>query len=97
MALEDYLETEVGIAVAATAIVLSPQVRGWLRKGAVYVVAGGIKVGDAVAGAARGVAQEAQHVTADGAGAVRETVHDTVQEARTTGRGGKGTHPKTEP
>jgi len=40
MALEDYLEPEVAIAVAVTAAVSSPPVRKAIRKGAVYGLAG---------------------------------------------------------
>jgi nucleoside phosphorylase len=56
MALEDYLESEVAIAVAATAAVLSPRVRRVLRRGAVYGVVGALKATDVVTAAARGVA-----------------------------------------
>jgi nucleoside phosphorylase len=48
MALEDYLESEVAIAVAATAAVLSPRVRRVLRRGAVYGVVGALKATDVV-------------------------------------------------
>ncbi len=40
MALDDYLEPEVAIAVAITAAVASPPVRKAFRKGAVYGLAG---------------------------------------------------------
>jgi hypothetical protein len=56
MALEDYLESEVAIAVAATAAALSPRFRRVLRRGAVYGVAGALKATDVVTAAARGVA-----------------------------------------
>jgi hypothetical protein len=56
MALEDYLESEVAIAVAATAAALSPGFRRVLRRGAVYGVAGALKATDVVTAAARGVA-----------------------------------------
>jgi hypothetical protein len=56
MALDEYLESEVAIAVAATAVALSPRVRRWLRRGAVYGVAGALKATDVVTAAARGVA-----------------------------------------
>ena len=36
MALEDFLDSEVAVAVAATAALASPRVRGVLRRGAVY-------------------------------------------------------------
>jgi nucleoside phosphorylase len=56
MALEDYLESEVAVAVAATAAVLSPRFRRVLRRGAVYGVAGALKATDVVTATARGVA-----------------------------------------
>lgn len=59
MALDDYAGSEVAVAVAATAAVLSPRVRGWLRRGAVYGLAGAMMAGDAVASFAHGVAQGA--------------------------------------
>jgi hypothetical protein len=57
MALEDWLESEVAVAVAATTEVLSPKARRVLRRGAVYAVAGALKASDLVAAAARGVAE----------------------------------------
>jgi hypothetical protein len=70
MALEDYMESEVAVAVAVTAAVFSPRVRSVARRGAVLGVAGAIKAADAVSAAARGVANEAQSVTtSDGAAA----------------------------
>jgi hypothetical protein len=54
--LDDLMSTETAAVAAATAAVFSPKTRGTLRKGAVYGVAGVLKVGDIVAGAARGVA-----------------------------------------
>jgi hypothetical protein len=62
MALDDYLEPEVMIAVAVTAAVAAPPVRRVLRKGLVYGLAGLLTVGDKVAGAARGIAESAQHM-----------------------------------
>jgi hypothetical protein len=57
MAVDDFMESEVGLAVAATALVFSPRVRGVVRRGAVYGVAGVLKAGDAVTSAGRGVAR----------------------------------------
>ena len=57
MALEDWLESEVAVAVAATTVALSPKARRVLRRGAVYGVAGALKAADLTAAAARGVAQ----------------------------------------
>jgi len=56
MALDDYLDSEVAVAVAATAFALSPRVRGLVRRGAVYGVAGALKASDVVTAAARGMA-----------------------------------------
>jgi hypothetical protein len=77
MALEDYMESEVAIAVAATAAALSPRFRRVLRRGAVYGVAGALKATDVVTAAARGVASGASSdgepaVTGDGRGDTSE-------------------------
>jgi hypothetical protein len=52
--LDDLISTETAFVAAATAAVFSPKTRDTLRKGAVYGVAGALKAGDVVAGAARG-------------------------------------------
>src|ERR671932_395005 len=57
MALEDWLESEVAVAVAATTVVLSPRARRVVRRRAVYAVAGALKATDLATAAARGVAQ----------------------------------------
>jgi hypothetical protein len=59
MALDDWLDSEVAVAVAATAAVLSPGFRRVLRRGAVYGVAGVLKATDVATAAARGIAQGA--------------------------------------
>jgi hypothetical protein len=82
MGLEDYIESPVAMAVAATAVVLSPRVRGVLRKGAVYGVAGAMKAADAVTSAARDVAGEA-----------RQTTGEDAQPATSAMPGGQPTQP----
>ena len=77
MALDDYLESEVAVAVAATAAALSPGFRRVLRRGAVYGVAGVLKATDVATAAARGVAR--------GASAASDTVR--------TGDGGADSSP----
>ncbi len=62
MALDDYLEPEVVIAAAVTAAVASPTVRKWLRKGAVYGLAGLMTLSDRVKGAAKNLAHNAQQM-----------------------------------
>jgi hypothetical protein len=48
MALEDFVEPEVAIAVAVTAALSSERARHAMRRGAVYGLAGILKAGDAV-------------------------------------------------
>ena len=83
MALEDYLESEVVVAVAATAAVLSPRVRGVLRRGAVYGLAGVLRAGDAISSAAPTVTQGAQQAAASAA----STVQDVAGQARAAAEG----------
>ena len=62
MALDDYFDSEVAVAVAATAAVCSPRARRVLRKGVVYGLAGVLKATDVATAAARGVARGASDV-----------------------------------
>lgn len=68
MELEDFIEPEVAVVAAVAAAVFSPQVRGWLRRGAVYGMAGALIAGDVLTGAARGVGRGMQQA----AGAVQD-------------------------
>ena len=91
MALEDYLESEVVVAVAATAAVLSPRVRRVLRRGAVYGLAGVLRAADTISSAAPAVSQGAQQAAASAAGTVQDVAGQAraaaegAGEARTTG------------
>jgi hypothetical protein len=67
MALDDFFEGEVLVAVAVTAAVASPTVRRAIRKGIVYGLAGLLKLGDTVTATARGVRQEAEQTRAEAA------------------------------
>ena len=71
MALDDFMESEVAIAVAATATVLSPRTRRVLRSGAVYGLAGALIAGDAVSSVARGAGRGAQQTAASAGGVAR--------------------------
>jgi hypothetical protein len=84
MALEDYLESEVVVAVAATAAILSPRARKVLRRGAVYGVAGALMAGDAVSSVVRSAAPGAQQAAASAA----SVVEDAAQRARAATEGG---------
>jgi hypothetical protein len=61
VALEDYFEPEVAVAVAVTAAIASPPVRKVLRRGLVYGLAGLLSAGDHITAAARSVAQSARN------------------------------------
>ncbi len=90
MALDDYLESEVVVAVAATAAVLSPRVRKVLRRGAVYGIAGVLRAGDVISSTAPAVSQGAQQAAASAA----STVQDVAGQARAAAEGGEDAQPQ---
>lgn len=57
MGLDDVVSTESAFVAAATAAVFSPRTRETLRRGAVLGVAGALRAGDVLVGAARGVSR----------------------------------------
>jgi hypothetical protein len=77
MAAKDYLDSEVAVAVAVTAAVFSPRVRGVLRRGAVYGVAGALMAGDAISAAA----QKAVFAAQQAADSAPNAVEDTTEQA----------------
>lgn len=87
MGIEDLASSESAFVAAATATVLSPRVRETLRRGAVYGVAGALKVGDVVAGAARGAARgvRAEQVATGASGRNRGRNSSAAAAARTNG------------
>lgn len=93
MALKDYTDSHVAVAVAATAVVCSPRMRAMLRRGAVHGVAGVLMAGDAVASFARAAGRGAQQAAAsapDVAPVVPATptvMEATVMEAAADGAG----------
>ncbi len=64
MAIDEYFESEVVVAVAATAVALSPRARRLLRRGVVYGLAGALTAGDAIASFGRATARGVQDATA---------------------------------
>ncbi len=78
MALDDFFESEVLIAVLATAVVMSPKGRAVLRRGAVLGLAGALSAGDALTSFGRGVAKGARETVR----ATAESVQETVEEGR---------------
>jgi len=93
MGLDDFVESEVAVTVAATAAVLSPRVRRLLRSGAVYGLAGALIAGDAVASAARGAGRGAQQAASSAGGVARgaaDTAGGVARSAAERARGGGG-------
>ncbi len=81
MALDDFIEPEVAVAVGVTAAVMSPKVRKALRRGAVYGLAGVLMVGDKLAAAARGVTEKARNLAASSDNATEDSAAPTGQAA----------------
>ncbi|MBV9194122.1 MAG: hypothetical protein JO168_08240 [Solirubrobacterales bacterium] len=81
MELDDLLSTETAAIAAVTAAVFSPRTRETIRRGAVLGVAGVLKLGDVVAGAARGATR----------GVRGEETMPTPSAAKPDGGGSSGT------
>jgi hypothetical protein len=81
MAVEDYLEPEVAVAVAVTAAVCSPPVRRVLRRGLVYGLAGLIVARDKVSHAAQAVTKKAKEVASSTGNAAAEVSHEAAVTA----------------
>lgn len=91
MGLDDVVSTESAIVATATAAVFSPRTRETLRRGAVFGVAGLLKAGDVVAGAARGVARGVrgqERVTTPAGGGDGATSDAAAPATASTRRGG---------
>lgn len=73
MALEDFTDPEVAIVAAVAAAVFSPKVRGWLRRGAVYSMAGVLVAGDAISSVARDIGKGVQHAGDTSANSAQNT------------------------
>ncbi|CAA9577723.1 MAG: hypothetical protein AVDCRST_MAG33-3254 [uncultured Thermomicrobiales bacterium] len=86
MAIDEYLETEVAVAVVATAVALTPRARRVLRRGIVYGLAGALMAGDAIVSFGKAAARGAQDATASPAPA---PVAAPDQPVATQGLGGE--------
>ena len=96
MALDDFMDTEVAVAAAATAAVFSPRVRGVLRRGAVLGLAGALMAGDTLATFTPGVARGAQQTAASTATAVQEAAGAAARVAQeATGAAARAAHGAT--
>jgi hypothetical protein len=80
MALDDYVEPEVGVAVAVTAVVsaavASPRVRKALRRGTVYGLAGLMMAYDKVSALAHNAARSAREM----AGSVQDEAQNVAHQ-----------------
>jgi len=76
MDLEDFLEPEIAIVAVVTAAVFSPRVRNFLRRGAVYGLAGALIGGDAVTSFARSLGQGFQQAAPSAAQATEQPAPD---------------------
>jgi hypothetical protein len=80
-AFDDFVESEVAVAAAATAALFSPRVRGLLRGGAVYGLAGLLTAGDMISSVARSAvrfARGAQH----GSTMAAQELQDIIDHSR---------------
>jgi hypothetical protein len=82
MALDDFMETEVAVAAAATAAIFSPRVRGVLRRGVVLGLAGALMARDTLATFTHGVARGAQQTAASTARAAQEATGAAAKAAQ---------------
>jgi hypothetical protein len=83
MALDDFLEPEVAVAVAVTAAMASPPVRKAVRRGIVYGLAGLLTLGDKVAAGARNVAESARHLAESNKEQTADTTANTAAPVAT--------------
>ncbi len=99
MAIEDYLEPEVGVAVAVSAVIFSPPVRRVARRGAVYGLAGIMMAGDALAslagGIGRGVRQVAPAMAVGGASSAEPMAGAASAPPEASVAGTQATPPET--
>ncbi len=99
MAIDDYLEPEVGVAVAVSAVIFSPPVRRVARRGAVYGLAGIMMAGDALAslagGIGRGVRQVAPAMAVGGASSAEPMAGAASAPPEASAAGTQATPPET--
>ena len=84
-AFNDFVESEVAVAAAATAALFSPRVRGLLRAGAVYGLAGLLTAGDTISSLARSavrIAPGAQHGSTTAAQGLQDITAPVRRKAR---------------
>lgn len=90
MALEDYLEPEVAVTAVVVAAVFSPTARHWIRRGAVYGLAGVLVAGDALTSVGKSVGRGVQAAGA----AASQAASTTVQKAQAAANSATTTAPQ---
>ena len=84
---DDFMDEKVGVAVAASAVVFSPRVRGVLHRGAVLGVSGLLLAADAVSGFVRGLVAGVGNGGAPNGRATTEAMEEDLNESTTEGNG----------
>src|SRR5260221_14685819 len=64
MDFDDYLQPEIAVTAAVTAVVFSPGARKLLRRGVVYGLAGALMAGDAITSFTRSIGRGVQEAVA---------------------------------
>ena len=64
MDFDDYLQPEIAVTAAVTAVVFSPGARRLLRRGVVYGLAGALMAGDAITSFSRSIGRGVQEAGA---------------------------------
>ncbi|HEX7737494.1 MAG TPA: hypothetical protein VF458_21780 [Ktedonobacteraceae bacterium] len=83
MEIEDFAEPEIALTAALTAAICSPRVRGIMRKGLVYGIAGVLAAGEVVTSLAKSVGQGVQQASDAAVQEARKTVaQERVEEKR---------------
>ena len=80
-AFDDFVESEVAVAAAATAALFSPRVRGLLRGGVVHGLAGLLSAGDMISSFARSAARFA-HGAQHGSTTAAQGLQDIIDHSR---------------
>jgi hypothetical protein len=95
MATDDYMDEKVGVAVAASAAVVSPKVRNLLHRGAVVGVSGMLIATDMVAGFVRGLWTGVR--SPDGTTAEEEMAEEQRASGREEGNGAQTSRRRRRP
>lgn len=88
--MDEFLEPQVAAAAAIAAVIASPKLRGFLRKGAVYGLAGALIAGDAVSSFARGVGQGLQQAATTASATAQQMAQNAANSANSARTSAEG-------